>query len=220
MKHIILKTLIAMLVLSSAGFAYAETDTDTNVTVETKQKLLPRLKALIEGKKEIRTETRADVKAIRIEAKGEIKDRREEAKSDIKERKEEVKGKIEEKRIEKLRERVENRFEKMNARFQATIERLEGLVVRVQSRIEKIKNAGGDILVAERYVNDAKVSLEAAKVLLISLKTTAEATVASAVVLRLISKTFAASSDTFASLTYLSATRISPPAFFIFSILL
>src|SRR3989304_2308879 len=115
MKHIILKTLIAMLVLSSAGFAYAETDTDTNVTVETKQK---------------------------------------------------------------LRERVENRFEKMNARFQATIERLEGLVVRVQSRIEKIKNAGGDILVAERYVNDAKVSLEAEKVLLISLKTTAEATVA------------------------------------------
>src|SRR3989344_6534265 len=117
----------------------------------------------MEGKKEIRTETKTDIKTIKIEAKGEIKNKREEAKTQI-----------QEKRADMAKKRVENRFEKMNDRFQATIERLGGITSKIQSRIEKIKNAGGKTEPAEKFMAEAKVHLDLAKASLVSLKAAAE----------------------------------------------
>lgn len=58
---------------------------------------------------------------------------------------------------------------KVGVRLQATAERLQSILNRVLSRIEKIKNAGGTATEAEKYVAEAQASLDKAKQNIITL---------------------------------------------------
>ena len=118
------------------------------------------------------------------EMKSEIKDVRKnlasstkEMRGDIKETRMEAKDKIKDIRENAMKKHLENRFAKMKERFQATIERLDKIMLRVNSRIEKIKNGGGNTTIAEKFVADAKTELDVAKALLLGLSITADTTV-------------------------------------------
>ena len=139
----IAKILIAFSILSGASFAFAQdanTNAGTGIKVESGRaeiKLLPRIKAFLESKTDIRTEMKKE-------------------------------------KAEKKEKKMEHRFAKMNERFEETVKRLEGIVTRVNSRIEKIKAAGGKTETAENFVAEAKANLDAARVGLVTLKTTAD----------------------------------------------
>ncbi|MBI4155948.1 MAG: hypothetical protein HY507_01810 [Candidatus Zambryskibacteria bacterium] len=192
MKQFISKILIASLVLGGGAIAYAEetsADATANVQTETKPAtFIQTLKARLQGVKDVRVQTKTDIKNVRSEAKDKIKETREgmasttegtrkEIKTEKREKMEEKKSEMAEKRAEKAKEKIENRFEKMNARFRATIERIENIMVRVNARIEKIKNAGGNTAAAEKLAAEAKMHLDLAKASLIKLKETADTTV-------------------------------------------
>ncbi len=82
---------------------------------------------------------------------------------------------------EKMREKMDQvretflkiareRLQKIINRFEATVAREENISLRIISRIEKIKSAGGNTTEAENFVAKAKVSIDAAKTALTSLK--------------------------------------------------
>lgn len=122
--------------------------------------------AVVEARTGTTTGIKADIKNIRQTAEDKIKALRGEAR-------EEVKGKV----VEMVNRKIDNRFDKMNKRFQATIERLTNIMTRVKTRIEKVKNAGGNTTASEKFVADAQLSLDLAKANLASLKVTSETTV-------------------------------------------
>jgi hypothetical protein len=58
----------------------------------------------------------------------------------------------------------------MNDRIQATIDRVENIMTRIVSRIEKIKDNGGNTTEADKLVDQAKISLDKAKASFVLLK--------------------------------------------------
>ena len=76
-------------------------------------------------------------------------------------------------RRELIKNRINFRYGKMFARFQATIDRETAIMNKINSRIAKIKAEGGKTTDAEKYVADAKISLDKAQAELENLKTTA-----------------------------------------------
>lgn len=120
--------------------------------------------------KDTRIETRTDIKNIRTEQFAEVKLRRDEARMDIKaaisERKMKMASSTDARKEERKQKGVEKAAEladKMVKRISAAIERLEKLSVRIQSRIDKVKLAGGVTLEAEAAIAEAKVNITAAK---------------------------------------------------------
>ncbi|HEY4509040.1 MAG TPA: hypothetical protein VJC13_02010 [Candidatus Paceibacterota bacterium] len=162
MQKIISKALIATLLLGGV-VAYAETNSATeNAWVEAsvntkKPTLLQRIKNNLDVKKEVRVETKAQIKE---EDSAEGSDDKAKATT-----------------VERVETKLNNRFEKMNDRFDATIERLANIMSRIESRIAKIKAAGGDTTVAERFVTSAKADIATAKDSMISMKTSVNTTV-------------------------------------------
>ena len=154
MKKTILKGLITVLALGGATFAYAETASST--PPRPLQKL-----------KDARMEAKNEFKDVRQDAKMEIKDIRGKLASTTKEMKDEIKDKVK----DNIKNRIENRYEKMLVRFQATIDRENAIMVKINSRIAKIKTEGGNTSDAEKSVSDAKILLDKAVVDLAALKT-------------------------------------------------
>ncbi len=167
MKKIILEVLVTTLALGGAVVALAETDVradvGANATVETSR---PEPKGLLQRVKAL-APTRTEVKKENsVEGQG---------------------GKVQATTTRK----IENRFDKMTKRFEATIAREEAIMVKVVSRIEKIKAVGGrstslttsktdaaEKLVAEAktHITEAKISYEAMKIVVAGISVNATAT--------------------------------------------
>jgi len=80
-----------------------------------------------------------------------------------KEKREEVKGEMKEVRQDFRAQEVKMRVRNVTRVFTATVERLEKIVTRIESRITKIKAAGGTTTEAEAFVDAAKVNLATVK---------------------------------------------------------
>ncbi len=162
MKRKILHTLAAGLTLSIGFTAFAET--------------APLRAAPIRA--EIQ-KVREDAKEKIAEKKGEVKDARAALASSTKEKRDEIKDMREkmasttkEMRGERKENRAENMFTKLSARYDATIAREATISSKIQSRIEKIKAAGGITTDAEKFVTAANMHFDEAKTAIASLKTT------------------------------------------------
>ena len=70
---------------------------------------------------------------------------------------------IQQRQDAQMREVMKRQAAKVWTRIEATIERMDNIMSRVLTRVEKIKNAGGDTTAAEKNVADAKTSLDSAK---------------------------------------------------------
>jgi len=128
---------------------------------------------------EMRKGTAGEIKNIRTERIAEVKDRREEARGDIKkaigDRKMRMASTTDAKKEERKQKAVEkaaNLADKMIKRLSAAIERLEKLAIRIESRIEKVKAAGGVTTAAETALAEANVKIQAAKDGLVSISAT------------------------------------------------
>ena len=82
-------------------------------------------------------------------------------------------------RLENVKAREGNRFAKMIARYQATIDRENSIMTKINSRIEKVKTDGKNTTTAEGFVSSAKLELDAAQSSLDSIKLTLDLGVAS-----------------------------------------
>ncbi len=105
----------------------------------------------------LRVKTEAEVKmegknASSTENREDLKDRMGERKASSTERRIEVQ--------QSVAKRLANHAKEM---FGAMINRLEKLADRVQSRIEKVKSAGGNTTESERFLADARVHISEAK---------------------------------------------------------
>ncbi len=74
-----------------------------------------------------------------------------------------------------IQRRTENRYEKMLARYKATIERENTILLKINSRIAKIKANGGNTTEAEKLTASAKVHMDAAAIGLVTLTQQANA---------------------------------------------
>ncbi len=117
-------------------------------------------------------EVRQNMMEKRAEIKEEVKEKREEVRTNAAERRAEIKEEVQNKR-------VDNKINAVHLRFQATIERQEGIVARVESRLAKIKAEGGNTTEAEKILTEAKGHIAEAKKALENLKTIAGTNTAS-----------------------------------------
>lgn len=88
--------------------------------------------------------------------------------------KEQERSENQENKLISIKQRIDNRYGRMASRFQATIERVEMLMARMVSRVEKMKSAGADTTKAEQSIADAKTHIADAKTSLAKLKTIAD----------------------------------------------
>ncbi len=114
------------------------------------------------------------LKDSRMDAKMEIKDVREKLASTTKE----VRGEIKERVVGNIKRRAEHRLDKMTARLEATIERENAIMNRLNIRMEKIKAAGGNVDEAMRLSAEAKVHFDEATSALANLKVIVDTAVA------------------------------------------
>ena len=99
-----------------------------------------------------------------------IKEVRQEAKQDIMDIKAEVKDNVN----ARVTARIENRYERMLLRFQATIDREMKIMGKINTRIAKIKAAGGNTTEAEKLTAEASVHLDEAESVLAKLRAETE----------------------------------------------
>lgn len=94
----------------------------------------------------------------------EIRDRLEQRREELKDRIKDRKASTTERRIEVRKAVAKNRVANVTRLMLATIDRLEKIIVRIESKIEKIKGEGGSTAEAESFVALAKENLADAKV--------------------------------------------------------
>lgn len=169
MTKILLNSFLIALALGTGSVASAETAVTTSVNATTST-AKPRI---LQNIKETRQDAREDIKDIRQnlasttrEAKSDIKDIRQNTASSTREMRGEIK--------ENAQARIENRYEKMIDRFQKTIERETIIMTKINARIVKIKELGGNTTEAETLTANAKVELDEAGAGLITLKSLVE----------------------------------------------
>lgn len=151
---------------------YAGPETNTATEVKTKPGTVR------QDIRDIRTETKNNIQQKRIEVKDkikdartEIKDIRTENKEMIKEKREDVKENIKQKIEERkskiatnIKTKIENHAKNIIERIYATIDRVEKIVIRVESRIQKIKDVGSsDVTEAQKFITEAKTKIALAK---------------------------------------------------------
>lgn len=190
MRKFILNSLVTAVALGGTISALAiETGASVNATTTVK-KPQP-VKAMMEVRRDIkenRASTTNAIKNVREETREKIQDLKNKISSTTEVRKDRlastsllIKGKREEirdkfasttqMRREKMREFLKKHFEKMLKRIEATIQRQETILARINSRIQKIKTGGGNTTEAEKLTVEAKIKIDAAKVSFETLKT-------------------------------------------------
>lgn len=102
---------------------------------------------------------RAELEKQALERRAEREAKAEELRFQVEERREEM----QQKRVEFQQEIAEKRIENTNRVILATIERLLSIALRIDSRIDKVFVAGGDVIEAEAYLASARADLDAAK---------------------------------------------------------
>ncbi len=185
MNKFILSFSVMLVTLSVSPIVQAEETGTVPVEPKVMQEVKPRpVKALVEERKEIRQNVASTTKAIRTEAKDRIQDVKERMASTTearKDRAEDMKNRIAsstqarkenaQERFSRIKEQLSKNFRNMLERIQATIERQERIMAKINTRIEKIKSEGGNTADAEKYVAEAKVNIDKSKVALETLKT-------------------------------------------------
>lgn len=119
----------------------------------------PEIRQKLEEKRTEMETRREELQAKAEERRAEIEQKAEERRAQI----EEKRAEMTQKRVEFQKEIAEKRLENTSKVTLATIERLEGIADRIQSRIEKVAEAGNDTTESEAYLNAARVDLEAAR---------------------------------------------------------
>ena len=119
----------------------------------------PELRQELEEKRAEMEEKRAELEAKAEERRLEREKKAEERRAQI----EEKRAEMTEKRAEFQKEIAERRIENTSRVILATVERLEGIADRIQSRIEKVVEAGNDTTESEAYLNAARADLLAAR---------------------------------------------------------
>ncbi len=167
MKKIILNSLVAIFTLSPFSVAFAHDMASGTAPMNTMEHK--------DGSNQIQT-LKQKIASTTAE-KRELKDKL----ASTTEVKKELRGKIasttmerRDERKELIKKRIENRFGKMFLRLQATIDREKAIMTKINDRIAKIKQNGGNTTEAEKYVVEAKTSLDKAQLALDSLKATAQ----------------------------------------------
>ena len=119
----------------------------------------PELRQELEEKRAEMEEKRAELEAKAEERRLEREKQAEERRAQI----EEKRAEMTEKRAEFQREIAKKRVENAGRVILATVERLESIADRIQSRIEKVVEAGNDTSESEAYLNAALADLLAAR---------------------------------------------------------
>lgn len=187
MNKFILNTLITVVALGGATVALAQdsgaqVDPLVNTNVEGQKAPRP-TRAMMENRKENVQERQMEVKnriaSTSENRKDRIEDRRDRMASTsdrLKERREDAKDRMassSERRRERVMEEMKNKFDRMLKRIEATIQRQETIMGKINARISKIKTAGGNTAEAEKFTSDAKAKIDTAKTDLATLKSTA-----------------------------------------------
>jgi hypothetical protein len=160
MKKLILHSLITAMVFGGALTVFAETGSvqvNASASARANASTTPGpIKAMIEAKKELQTETKDKIAELRNNIASSTQEKRDDRKEIIK-------------------LRIENRFGKMFLRYQATIDRETIIMNRINTRIEKIKADGSNASTTEavRFTAEAKIHIGEAQTALDLLKTTA-----------------------------------------------
>jgi hypothetical protein len=101
---------------------------------------------------------------------GEIEKRLQEIRLNAKEKIQEIKlnakdekGKIKDERRQEAEKQIAGHISKMTERFNAAVKRLDVLIMRLESRIAKVKAAGKDTSVADPLIADAKANITQAE---------------------------------------------------------
>jgi len=176
MKKFIVNSLITTIALSGAVTAFAENDItaelDTTISVSATTSRPRPVKAMMEAKNEIKERIASSSETRKENRQENREDRRERMASSSGVRKENR-----EDRKENIKDRIVSRFKKMFDRFQSTIDRQTMIMGKINTRIEKVKAAGGNTTEAEKFSGEAKMHLEKAQSALNLLKSTATSTV-------------------------------------------
>jgi len=119
---------------------------------------------------EVRIRTREEYEA----KKQEIEQQRELLKAEIEAKRETIKDEIEQRRekvMDDIRDRLDNFIDKIVDRFDASIERLEKLAQRIESRISKYEAEGINVTKSKELLVIAKTKIETAKTSVAALET-------------------------------------------------
>jgi chromosome segregation ATPase len=183
MKKLIINSLITVVALGSATVALAEdTAVQTTATVNASASGVkpPRpAKAMVENRIASSTEKRQERMEDRKERIASTTERMQEKREEMKDRLASSSEKRQERvedRKERMMKELKRQYDKMLKRIEATIQREETLMGKLNDRIAKIKAAGGTTAEAEKMTADAKVHIDAAKTDLASLKLSASTT--------------------------------------------
>lgn len=190
MKKLIINSLITVVALGGATVALAqdtETQPATTANTETTGGRPPRparpavenrvadLKAKVASSTEKRQERMEDRKERIASTTERMQEKREEMKDRLASSSEKRQERVED-RKERMMKELKRQYDKMLKRIEATIQREETLMGKLNDRIAKIKAAGGTTAEAEKMTADAKVHIDAAKTDLASLKLNASTT--------------------------------------------
>ena len=124
-----------------------------------------------EGADDLQEKSSTTPRALMMERQEDRRESRQEYKASTTERLMEIRSNIEQRKASSTERRLEmqtniakRRVEHVTKVILATIKRLEKIITRIESRIEKIKERGGDTTEAEDFVALAKENLADAKV--------------------------------------------------------
>jgi gas vesicle protein len=175
MKKIIYGSLIATLLFTGAVALADESGAEVNAEVKleasTSRSFPVRLfQSVVNQIKSVRQESKTENKDERKDVKGEVKTAREDMKENIKDIRMNFASSTMAKKLElKLdvaRRIATNRYNVIVKRYGAALQREAAIMDRINSRIGKVKTAGGDTSVAEGFVAEAKTHYDAAAVAL------------------------------------------------------
>src|SRR3989344_4298661 len=173
MRNKLLLLMIASLI-ALPNLSLAESDyPDNGRTEQNRETIRDEIETKREALKQEMEQKREEIKnrteEERESLKNRIEERREELKQNLEERREELKNEIEERKqnaTDKITERVNQFVTKIIERFNTAANRLDILVIRIESRIEKIEardidttEAKGLLVIAKEKIDTAKTSI-------------------------------------------------------------
>src|SRR3989344_3689448 len=149
---LMIASLIALPNLSLAESNYSDTEAAREASEYNAEQKREKIKKRVEERKE--------------GLKNKIEERREELKQNLEQKREEIKNRVEERRqntTDQITERVNKFISKIIERFSTAANRLDILVIRIESRIEKIEARDIDVTEANDLLVIAKTKIETAK---------------------------------------------------------
>ncbi len=120
---------------------------------------------VLDERKEVREERTLKRTEVLEEKRKELETKKEEKKKEIEARKADLQNKV----FTTQTERAQAFVQIMLRRFNATVERLESIGLRIESRIEKLKEDGIDTAESERHLEEARKQITSAEEMVVAL---------------------------------------------------